>query len=399
MVNNTQFTAEMNTAVAVLRALLTSSHTKDGIPTKQLLIDYQNVEGQLPLKKFGFDTIDDFLAASKEFILQRGRDGVRVLPHKNVDSAHITKLLEQQKSSRKQKSTTVLEPRRPIRTQSNRDENKWRSGSAFSDIYSRLPSRSVKKAVASTYNNNQTGQITRKVANNKSANGNGLDETTTMAAQKSSNGAGNESGKRAITKQTNAGRFQGQTKSNNAQPTASRANAPKSSGNASTDGTTTGRTNNLHSTATKYETNTVNEQKKQQRDNVAARNANSIPKMPSNGNSVQKSSLNSRLIRLQSAEVTVDEIKNNRNSNNNNIDQSSNSEVEVKKTNNLTNRLAKLQTSDQTKTIVRTLDVAKVNQTYIFVIFISAGASTLFQTVKLMPFFSCIFNRINIQRT
>lgn len=356
---NIHFTPEMNTAVMVLRALLTSSQTKDGIPTKQLLIDYQNFEGQLPLKKFGFDTIDEFLTASNEFTLQRGRDGARVLARKSIDTAHITKLLAEQKNSRKNKAMPVLEPRRPIRTLTNRDENKWRSGSAFSDIYSRLPSRSVKKAVASTYNSNQTGQIIRKVANNKSTNGNGLDDTTpTTTTYKKPNGTASEIGKRAITKQPNSGRFQGQTKSNNVQSTGSRANAQKSSGNASTDGTSTGRSNNSYSSATKYESNTVTEQKRQQKDNVVARNSASIPKIPSNGSSIQKSSLNSRLTRLQSEEVAVDEIKDTRINNNN---QSSNGEAELKKTNNLTNRLSKLQATDSTKTIVRTLDVAKVN--------------------------------------
>lgn len=183
----------------VLRALLNSSQTKDGIPSKQLLVDYQNVNGKaLPLKKFGFDTIEDFLTATNDFILQRGRDGVRVMVRAQNDSTHIRKYIDQQKTNsvRKQKSPVVqpvLQPRRqPIQTQSSRDENKFRSASAFSDIYSRLPTRSATKAAAATVQRVQPKKASPgKVASTSavvSANGNGT-ATPELAS------------KRAITKQ------------------------------------------------------------------------------------------------------------------------------------------------------------------------------------------------------
>lgn len=193
--NNVQFTSEMNTAVMVLRALLNSSQTKDGMPSKQLLVDYQNINGQsLPLKKFGFDKLDDFLLASNEFTLQKGRDGgTRVLLRPSADSSHIRKLVDQQKTSNTRKNKVagqrpVLQARRqPIQTQSSRDENKFRSASAFADIYAQLPNRSTKKAIAAAV---------EQGAQKKSSPGRAA--TTTNNGNGSNNGS---PGKRAITKQ------------------------------------------------------------------------------------------------------------------------------------------------------------------------------------------------------
>lgn len=175
MVNHKQFTAEMNAAVMMVRTLINSIPTKDGILSQQLLIDYQNINGQaLPLKKFGFDTIDDFLAASNDFILQKGRDGTRVLIRQSVDSAHIRKIIDGSKSiaSRKKKSgpQPVLQPRRqPIQTYSARDENKFRSASAFSDIYAQLPNRSVKKAIATTAQQTSPKKVAPTVSTGQSS--------------------------------------------------------------------------------------------------------------------------------------------------------------------------------------------------------------------------------------
>lgn len=145
MVNN-----EMDSAVTVLRTLLTSSRSKGGILIDQLLSDYRALnEGALPLKKFGFETFEDFLNATNEFKVTRGHDGVRVTARHIADSARIKGAIDDGKTVRKTKTTAGLQPRRPVR-QSVHDVGQPRKSSAFSDIYSTLPSRSIKKAAAAT---------------------------------------------------------------------------------------------------------------------------------------------------------------------------------------------------------------------------------------------------------
>lgn len=147
MVNNT---TEIQSAVAVLRTLLRSSQSKNGILIDQLLNDYQKFEGALPLKKFGFDTLEAFIKSTKEFDLNRSKDGIRVTARSSTDATRTKRTTDQSQTIRKNKVNVGLEPRRPVRPQSMNGVGQTRNSSAFSDIYSRLPSRSTKKAAAAT---------------------------------------------------------------------------------------------------------------------------------------------------------------------------------------------------------------------------------------------------------
>lgn len=168
-------TPEMSTVITVVRAILTSA-PKDGLNIRQVMSDYQNVEGHpLPFRKFGYTTLEEFLQASNGFILKQMSEGIRVTARESRESAHINRLVKQQNHPKKKSNSTVLLPRRPVHVPSSSD-NKWRS-SAFSDIYSRLPNRSVKKAVAaSAYKPLSSTQPQKQQFNSTLTDGSGAKE-------------------------------------------------------------------------------------------------------------------------------------------------------------------------------------------------------------------------------
>lgn len=136
---------ELKSVITVIRAILQSAPS-DGLLTRQLLNDYKNIEGSaLPLKRLGYDTVDELIQKSGEFIQRRTSDGIKIIPKESADSAHINRLVQQQQKTRKKKRPAT--PQRPIRSPTANNQQRWR-GSAYTDMYSRMPNRSVKKAVA-----------------------------------------------------------------------------------------------------------------------------------------------------------------------------------------------------------------------------------------------------------
>lgn len=137
---------DLKFVVQVMRALLQSAPS-DGLLTRQLLNDYKSYEGSpLPFRQLGFDSVDDLIQKSGEFVQRRTADGIKIIPKEKTDSAHINRMVQQQKPTKKKKKPTM--PQRPIRSPTaNNQQQRW-SGSAYTHMYSRMPNRSVKKAVA-----------------------------------------------------------------------------------------------------------------------------------------------------------------------------------------------------------------------------------------------------------
>lgn len=140
---------DLKYVIKVIRAILVSAPS-DGLLTRQLLNDYQNIEGcSLPFRKLGFDSLDDLIQKCDEFMQKRSYDGIKiVLNLKELkDSAHMHRLVQQQTRSKSRKKKPTM-PQRPIHSPTaNNQQQRWR-GSAYTDMYSRMPNRSVKKAVA-----------------------------------------------------------------------------------------------------------------------------------------------------------------------------------------------------------------------------------------------------------
>lgn len=142
---------ELNEVITVIRCILQSAPS-DGLLTRELLNDYKSIQGSpLPFKKFGYNSVDELIQTSGEFIQKRTADGIKFIPKESKESAHNYRMVQQQKSTRKKKKSTFLPtPRRPVHSPTaNNQQQRWR-GSAYTDLYSRTPNRSLKKAVAAT---------------------------------------------------------------------------------------------------------------------------------------------------------------------------------------------------------------------------------------------------------
>lgn len=137
---------DLKFVVQVMRALLQSAPS-DGLLTRQLLNDYKSYEGSpLPFRQLGFDSVDDLIQKSGEFVQRRTHEGVKIIPKEKSDSAHINRMVQQQRPTKKKKRPTM--PQRPIRSPTaNNQQPRW-SGSAYSSMYSGMPNRSVKKTMA-----------------------------------------------------------------------------------------------------------------------------------------------------------------------------------------------------------------------------------------------------------
>lgn len=138
---------DLKSVVQVMRALLQSAPS-DGLLTRQLLNDYRSYEGSpLPFRQLGFESVDELILKSGEFVQRRTHDGVKVIPKEKTDSAHISRLVQQQQRPKKKPKKKPTMPQRPIRSPTaNNQQQRW-SGSAYTHMYPGMPNRSVKKAV------------------------------------------------------------------------------------------------------------------------------------------------------------------------------------------------------------------------------------------------------------
>lgn len=143
---------EYKTVIQEIRSILQSAPS-NGLTAKDLSRDYKDMVGNwVPFKRFGYNSIDDMLSASGEFIFKQTFDGIKIIQKETRQSAHINRLVQETKFSgrKKKKSNKAPIARRPIHTMNADSRHSQLAGSAYSAVYSRLPNRSYKKAVAAS---------------------------------------------------------------------------------------------------------------------------------------------------------------------------------------------------------------------------------------------------------
>lgn len=161
--------------IKTIRALLNS--TKYGLSTNEILNDYAKMEGKpLPFKTFGFNTFDEFLRNSNQFIFNDTKQGYKVTAKTSEDSQHHQQLVQSTKSNRPKKKINLM-PNRSL--QSSTNDNEWNT-TAYAKVYNKLPNRSVKKVamhpaklLQATFANSNGNAMPHKKANNINHNNTG----------------------------------------------------------------------------------------------------------------------------------------------------------------------------------------------------------------------------------
>lgn len=130
-------TPEAKNVVSVFRALTVSR--KHPYKIKDLMKEFKQVEGStINLKRFGFDNLEDFLAASGEFTVNKVQGEVCVTAKPSKESAHIVKLVKSQKTPRKKPQNSLM--RNPQST-----DHSWNKSSYSSTVFQHLIEKSPKK--------------------------------------------------------------------------------------------------------------------------------------------------------------------------------------------------------------------------------------------------------------
>lgn len=125
--------------VKVIRTLLTSA--KNGLHSQEIIDDYEQIEGKpIPFKALGYNTLEEFLRDTNEFALIETRQGTKVMSKPSKD-AYVNKSTPNSPSKGKKKGN-MMPPQRALRSTT---ENHW-NGTAYSQAYTQMPNRSVKKA-------------------------------------------------------------------------------------------------------------------------------------------------------------------------------------------------------------------------------------------------------------
>lgn len=147
---------EKDQIVSILRAIVTS---RKDTTENDIRNGFREIEGyEVPYKKFGFNRLDDFLRSSSEFILIRNGRDTFIKAKLSQDTAHISRLVAEQNSSKRKKSRSGAS-RRPS---SYAVRNMRSSSSAYSNAYSMAQSQ---RSSSSSSNNNGPRFGTRPMIN------------------------------------------------------------------------------------------------------------------------------------------------------------------------------------------------------------------------------------------
>lgn len=149
--------------VKVVRTLLTSA--KNGLLTAEIADDYEQMEGkQIPFKTLGYNSLEALLRDTNQFALIDTKQGIRVMskPSKDGNSSKSTP-----NSPNKGKKKGTMEP--PQRALRSTTDNQW-SGTAYSQAYTQMPNRSVKKAFTHPAKSSQTNHSNGGGASANTAN-------------------------------------------------------------------------------------------------------------------------------------------------------------------------------------------------------------------------------------
>lgn len=152
--------SEMDKIINIIRALVISDKAESSIT--DVIRDYRNVEGgPIPYRRFGYDTLEEFLKSSGQFFVHsfRGETKISVVPTEKT--AHISKMVKLQKSSAKRRGIGRSMPRTP-RFSSDQSWNR----SSYSKNYRPGPSpRRIIQNISSNPNNNNNWERSRQQSN------------------------------------------------------------------------------------------------------------------------------------------------------------------------------------------------------------------------------------------
>lgn len=170
--------------VKVIRTLLTSS--KNGLLINEIVDDYEKIEGkQIPFKA---NTLEEVLRDTNQFAFVDTKHGIKVMskPSKEANKSAPSS------PSKGKKKGNMTQPQRALRATT---DHQW-SGTAYSQAYTQMPNRSVKKAFTHPA---RSPQQTNNSSSNGGAGGGGGGYNSTAT----NNNTTNSGPYRAILKQSN----------------------------------------------------------------------------------------------------------------------------------------------------------------------------------------------------
>lgn len=128
-----------NEIVKVIRTLLASA--KNGLLINEIDDDFKQMEGNaIPFKTLGYNTLEDLLRDTNQFALFETKQGIKVMSKPSKDTS--TNKSATNSPSKSKKKGNMMPPQRALRPTT---DNHW-SGTAYSQAYTQMPNRSVKKA-------------------------------------------------------------------------------------------------------------------------------------------------------------------------------------------------------------------------------------------------------------
>lgn len=152
-----------NEIVKVIRTLLTSA--KNGLLTNEIVDDYEQMEGkQIPLQALGYSTLEELLRDTNQFELNDTNQGIRVMSKPTKDGNAIKSTPNSPNKGKKKGS--MVPPQRALRSTT---DNHW-SGTAYSQAYTQMPNRSVKKAFTHPAKSLQTDSNGANINTNRNTN-------------------------------------------------------------------------------------------------------------------------------------------------------------------------------------------------------------------------------------
>lgn len=127
--------------VKVIRTLLASA--KNGLLINEIVDDFKQTEGkEIPIKSLGYNTLEELLRDTNQFAMFDTKHGIKVMSKPSKDTT-VNKSATNSPSKMKKKGG-MMPPQRALRPTT---DNHW-NGTAYSQAYTQMPNRSVKKIFA-----------------------------------------------------------------------------------------------------------------------------------------------------------------------------------------------------------------------------------------------------------
>lgn len=134
---------DRNQTIEVIRSLLNIAPT-GSLTVSQLRNDYRNMENaQIPFKRFGYNTIEEFLESSGQFVFRKTNEGTKVASKGDKGAGHVKKLISETKTKKRRPSN----PLRAVGSCFSGTRHVPRTATAYTNMYANSTNRSTRKAV------------------------------------------------------------------------------------------------------------------------------------------------------------------------------------------------------------------------------------------------------------